>query len=76
MKTSAKDFITVGNNMLLWDNSFEEGHRYLVSIEFYFNSELDGKHFCFKSVALSQRNTKKPMKWLVLFKTWYSWFGV
>ena len=48
--------------LLVGNNSLVEELRCLTSIELYLHSEFYGKHCCFKSAELSQRDGKKPIK--------------
>ena len=48
--------LSVGNNSLM------EELRRLTSTELYLHSEFHGKHCCFESAELSQKDAKKPIK--------------
>ena len=46
---------------LVGNNSLVKELRYLTSIELYLHSEFHGKHCCFESAELSQKDAKKPI---------------
>ena len=48
--------------LLIGNNSLVKELRCLTSIELYLHSEFYGKHCCFESAELSQRDGKKPIK--------------
>ena len=48
--------------LLIGNNSLVKELRRLTSIELYLHSECHGKHCCFESAELSQKDAKKPIK--------------
>ena len=50
------------SSLLVGNNSLVKELRRLTSIELYLHSEFHGKHFCFESAELSQKDEKNPIK--------------
>ena len=56
------------SSLLVGNNSLVKELRRLTSIELYLNSEFHGKHCCFESAELSQKDAKKNHQIIFLFK--------
>ena len=50
------------SSLLIGNNSLVKELRHLASIELYRHAEFYGKHCCFESAELSQKDAKKPIK--------------